>query len=177
MTEHRYHTISSTQGVFTVHLSGEIDSVAMPELHHVLKAYDGSQPGDVVVDLGEVTFMSSTGLAFIVALERACGRRGHTMALCNIPPATTRLLQITGLTRFLPEEGRTLSTEPRIRDGGVRPVRGEAEPPLPHDAAPSNRAETVASVESTRLFRGRRPGSHRHSSRDGSTRCHSPQSS
>jgi len=51
----------------------------------------------VIVDLGAVDFMDSSGLRSLVSAKSALEAQSRTMILTNPSPAITRVLQITGL--------------------------------------------------------------------------------
>ena len=50
------------------------------------------------LDLAGVTFLDSTGIGALVSLRNAAGDYGRTLVLRDPSPATTRLLQLTGLS-------------------------------------------------------------------------------
>jgi anti-sigma B factor antagonist len=104
MTDLRCYTIECEQGTFLVCLYGEIDIATRQDLREVVEAYAASLPCDVVIDLAAVSFLDTTGLVFLVTLDRVVREHGHTLTLRHVPPAVRRALQIVGLGRFLPEE-------------------------------------------------------------------------
>ena len=84
-----------------VAVSGEVDIETAPRLRRTLvDAAGAGQP--VVVDLGAVTFMDSSGLAALIVAQRAATAAGSTIELENVPPAVRRLLSLTGMDTFLP---------------------------------------------------------------------------
>ena len=56
----------------TVHLSGEIDIANVRRPREALIALDDESVGEIVIDLAAVSFMSSCGLAVLVATSRRC---------------------------------------------------------------------------------------------------------
>lgn len=87
-------------GAVVLEVSGEIDMLTAPRLREaVWSALDG-RPGVVVVDLLEVTFLGSSGLAVLVeAQQRAVERTA--LRIVATGAATMRPLQITGLDRHV----------------------------------------------------------------------------
>jgi anti-sigma B factor antagonist len=61
-------------------------------------------PGSVVVlDLGAVTFMDSTGLGALLAVTELAGERNSRLTLRReLSPAVERLLELSGLEKTLP---------------------------------------------------------------------------
>jgi anti-sigma B factor antagonist len=56
----------------------------------------------VVIDLRQLTFMDSTGVAALVAADRYARRDGWSLAIVKGPPQVQRVLEICGLTEVLP---------------------------------------------------------------------------
>ena len=80
-------------------LSGEIDFSIAPDLREVGPGLAASvAPGRLVVDLGDVTFIDSSGLGALVALRNTADARGATLVLVHLRPAITRFFEIAGVT-------------------------------------------------------------------------------
>ena len=56
---------------------------------------------DVVLDLGEVTFVDSSGLSVFVAAYKAGVKHRHTVVLDPVPQFLERVLKVTGLGSLL----------------------------------------------------------------------------
>lgn len=82
-------------------LAGEIDASTTPSLTAAF--LDGpSDPGEVVaVDVGEVTFMDSSGLRAFILLAQQAAESGRTVALCRTPPQLQRLIKLAGADDIL----------------------------------------------------------------------------
>lgn len=89
-----------------LHASGDIDMTSAPELTDVgMQALDTGEPSGVTVDLAAVTFIDSSGLSALIALNRHARQSGRSFALRAVPPAAERVLSLTGLgTVFRTEE-------------------------------------------------------------------------
>nr|WP_239028918.1 STAS domain-containing protein [Pseudonocardia acidicola] len=83
--------------VVLLSVGGEVDTLTAPELAHGLtELLDTDAAATAVVDLGEVSFLASSGLAVLIrAAHRAEGqeRRLHLVAGSR---AVTRPLEVTG---------------------------------------------------------------------------------
>ncbi|HJQ41930.1 MAG TPA: STAS domain-containing protein [Jatrophihabitantaceae bacterium] len=56
----------------------------------------------VVIDLGDVTFLDSSGLGALVTIRTEAIDAGKDVRLRNVPPRVARVLAITGLTDAFP---------------------------------------------------------------------------
>jgi anti-sigma B factor antagonist len=83
-------------GALVVHVVGEIDTLTAPILRAQL---DDHLPAVklLVLDLSQVTFLGSAGLAVLVAAKDDADRRGHTLRLVPGSRIVTRALEATGL--------------------------------------------------------------------------------
>jgi len=81
----------------TLAVSGEVDIATVEEfLTEARECLDG--PVEVCqIDLGDVTFIDSSGLGALVRIRAAAHDRGKQVVLTNVPAAVGRLLDVTGL--------------------------------------------------------------------------------
>lgn len=81
-----------------LHASGDIDMTSAPELTDIgLRTLDTGAPSGVTVDLSAVTFLDSSGISALVAVNRHALENGQTFTLRAVPPAADRVLTLTGL--------------------------------------------------------------------------------
>jgi anti-sigma B factor antagonist len=78
--------------------SGEIDIQTSPLLADKLRSVLDQGFSSVVVDLGAVTFLDSTGLSVLVTGLKQCRAAGGDFRLTDPQPNVRRVLEITGLT-------------------------------------------------------------------------------
>ncbi len=98
----RIETLQSGSGT-TIKLTGELDSATCSELlERFEQAAAAPDFRELVIDLEEVSFIDSSGMRAIIALERRAKEGGLTLALMPPPPAVTELLRVTGITDRLP---------------------------------------------------------------------------
>jgi anti-anti-sigma factor len=82
-------------------LSGEIDLSSAPELERELSEMENEKPGRILIDLGNVSFMDSTGLALMLRAQQTAQANGHQLCLRPGSSQVQRLFEITGaLDRF-----------------------------------------------------------------------------
>jgi anti-sigma B factor antagonist len=85
-----------SQGV-RVRIMGELDLATAPELDRLLDGLADDRHDRVLLDLSDVKFMDSTGLASIVRAHRSADANGHRVALRRGSPQVQRLFEITGM--------------------------------------------------------------------------------
>lgn len=89
---------TSTVGSATVvSVRGELDLHTAPELDAALKQVAASQAPILVVDLGGVEFMDSTGLSTIVAAVAASRRYGGQVRVVAATDKIKKVFTLTGV--------------------------------------------------------------------------------
>ncbi|MCU1351145.1 MAG: Anti-sigma factor antagonist [Acidimicrobiales bacterium] len=86
----------------TISLVGDIDPATAPQLEACIE--DALTDADVtrlVLDLGAVDFIDSSGLRVFVAAREQLRSRSGELVLRSPSPTTERLLDITGLTEIV----------------------------------------------------------------------------
>jgi len=93
-------------GRVVVQPRGELDMATQEELRAALKraAAEGSL---VVLDLGELRFVDTSGLRLILETAEASRRDGFAFAVLPGAPAVQRLFEVAGVTELVPFEDRT----------------------------------------------------------------------
>lgn len=86
-------------------MRGEIDAVAIPSFAGCLDDVIAAGRSRLVLDMAEVEFIDSVGLAAIVAARRRMAAHGGSVSLRRPSPPVRKLLDIVGLTGFVPVEG------------------------------------------------------------------------
>ncbi len=87
-------------GVCVVRVAGDLDLAAIEDFIEVGRGSLG-RGESLELDLGDVTFIDSSGLGALVRLRKEAQKQGTPMHLTNVGDATERLLQLTGLTEIL----------------------------------------------------------------------------
>jgi anti-sigma B factor antagonist len=85
-----------------ISLCGELDLANVSTAETALQACFEDGPAPVIVDMRELEFIDSTGIALLVA---TLGRNEHGADVRFIPsrsPAVSRVLELTGLAERLP---------------------------------------------------------------------------
>jgi anti-anti-sigma factor len=85
---------------------GELDMATVPKLRRTLDELRDSGFDDLVLDLGGVRFMDSTGLRLLVAARSDVQAGGGRLRVLPGPRQVQRVFEITGLDRlFFPSGG------------------------------------------------------------------------
>lgn len=92
-------------------VAGEIDMDSAPQLLEAIVLAHQVAGTDVTLDLRDVTFMDSRGLAAMVTAQRHLAREEARLRLVNPRPAVAAVLEITGV-RSLFEAGDQVAAQP-----------------------------------------------------------------
>jgi anti-sigma B factor antagonist len=83
-----------------VKISGEIDVFTSPRLREMLLDIIENGGLHLVVDLGDVTFLDSTGLGVLVGIYHRLRARGGSMAFMGVNDRVRRVFHVTQLTKI-----------------------------------------------------------------------------
>lgn len=97
--------LSQDKGDLTVYLQGEID-------HHAARGMMLSldrevavrSPRHLTVDMGEVGFMDSSGIAVLLRAFRRMEEGGGTMSARRVPPQAKKVFSAAGLDKIISME-------------------------------------------------------------------------
>jgi anti-sigma B factor antagonist len=78
-------------------LKGELDLEHAYTFDEELKRVEALGPGCVCLDLRELAFLDSCGLARLVAARRRARKAGHRLVLVRGPAAVQRVFQLTAV--------------------------------------------------------------------------------
>ena len=92
----RFDVVRHGGDATVVHVVGEIDTLTAPVLRAQLDEHLPVVPL-LVLDLSDVTFLGSAGLAVLVAAKDAADARSHTLRLVCGSRIVVRALEATGL--------------------------------------------------------------------------------
>jgi anti-sigma B factor antagonist len=80
-----------------ISLQGELDMATVDHLDEAFELAAGSVPAVLLVDLRELTFMDSAGLAWLLGARERCRGMGCRLVLVRAGRSTQRLLQVAGV--------------------------------------------------------------------------------
>jgi anti-anti-sigma factor len=92
-------TVDSRGDGPVVTVRGEIDLDTSSELHAVLAGLDAT--GNVSLDLGDVSYIDSTGLRVLLTARDAAAQAGGNLRVSTMSSIVARLIEITGASDLL----------------------------------------------------------------------------
>lgn len=99
MTDDQSVSFEDGGSVLTVICRGELDLTTEQQLvERVTQAVQATSASAVVVDLGDVTFMDSSGLRALLACREHATGHGRTFAIGSCSDPVRRLLEVAGVT-------------------------------------------------------------------------------
>ena len=87
------------QNILTVRLTGRLDTITAPQLEAELRMID-PQISELVFDLEELVYLSSSGLRVIVTVQKKLAGYGK-MIIRNARGPVMEVFEITGFTEVL----------------------------------------------------------------------------
>lgn len=82
-------------------LSGELDHhAARKAMEEMEMAIDAAVPLKLVLDLGGVTFMDSSGIALLLRARSRMEALGGNLMVCHVPDQARRVLDAAGINRL-----------------------------------------------------------------------------
>jgi anti-anti-sigma factor len=101
LDEFRAAVASLTRELALVSVSGELDLHTAGCLEARIEEAGTVGTDTVVVDLSEISFIDSAGLAVLVRETKRLEGRGHSLVVVTNDPRTRRIVEVTGLNRVL----------------------------------------------------------------------------
>jgi anti-sigma B factor antagonist len=96
----RVTLVQHDQAIVLAYVVGEVDMLTGPSLQSHLDQALATRPERLIVDLSQVSFLGSTGLAVLINAQEAATCQGTTVQLRGIGRAAARVLQATNLASF-----------------------------------------------------------------------------
>lgn len=88
-----------TQGSATLFIvEGQVDMHTSPELRGHLRGALVNRASPLVVDLTDVAFIDSSGLATLIEALQAVGKYGGKLRLCGLSPEVRKLFDLAQLS-------------------------------------------------------------------------------
>jgi anti-sigma B factor antagonist len=80
-----------------IRLIGRLDITQSDEVESALSKDVQSGEGDMIINLGQITYISSSGIRIFVGMVRELGRQGRKLKLCNITPPVKKVFDVVEL--------------------------------------------------------------------------------
>ncbi|MCC6320251.1 MAG: STAS domain-containing protein [Phycisphaerales bacterium] len=87
----------TVDGATVVSPVGDVDLTASPVLRNELKRVHTSKPPRLVIDLSQVPYMDSSGVATLVEAMQISRKNGTKLVLCSMQPRVKSIFEIARL--------------------------------------------------------------------------------
>jgi anti-sigma B factor antagonist len=84
-------------GATVLRPKGDVDLSRAPSLREKISAAQRDQPDRLIIDLGEVPYMDSSGVATLVEALQVARRTGGKLVLCNLHEKVRSIFEIARL--------------------------------------------------------------------------------
>src|SRR4051794_24539841 len=74
--------------------AGDVDLTASPTLRQALRQVQAGRPAVLVIDLAQVAYMDSSGVATLVEAMQVARKNGTRMALCGLQDKVRSIFEI-----------------------------------------------------------------------------------
>ena len=94
--------VEDASGVTVLSPAGRIDSSNARQFEEsVVSALDAGS-GDVVIDLGQLAYISSAGLRVILLAAQKLKAKGKALKLCSLSPMILEVFEVSGFSKLIP---------------------------------------------------------------------------
>ena len=93
-------------------LRGRLDTAAVGEIELKFTSHTVPRAKPLLLDISEVTLLSSLGLRMLLTVAKALDRRGAKTAILSPQPAVREILNLSGFDKLMPvhnDEGTALA--------------------------------------------------------------------
>ena len=91
--------VSFENDVYTIAISGRIDTITAPELDQVFREVE-QKANKVIFDMNEVEYISSAGMRSIVTSHKAMSKKGG-LVLRGLTKNVSTVINLTGFNKVL----------------------------------------------------------------------------
>ena len=99
-------TVEKTGGQLILRFSGELDHhAAVGAVAEIAARIDLTLPRECVIDMENLSFMDSSGIAVVLKAYRHMEETGGRLTLRNVPPQPMRVLAAAGIDKLVCVEG------------------------------------------------------------------------
>lgn len=83
-----------------VRVSGDVDMTGSPRLRDEIRTAQDARPERIVIDLSEVQYMDSSGLATLVEAMKNAKSKGSLLVLCSMHDKVRGIFEIARLDQY-----------------------------------------------------------------------------
>lgn len=104
MSDHQFELqAEELGGALVIRVSGRIDGVNAQMFQTDLdqQATDSAESHAVILDLEDLTYISSAGLRSVLLLAKSLKGKNKQFALCSLPDTIQEIIEITGFDKII----------------------------------------------------------------------------
>ena len=94
--------VARKSGALVASVSGRIDGTNSKEFEDGLKSEISDDESIVVLDLENLTYISSAGLRAILLTAKHLGRRNAKFRISSVSPSVSEIFTVSGFDRIIP---------------------------------------------------------------------------
>ena len=92
--------VEEKNGTLISHVAGRVDSANAREFDQALNSAIGDHK-NVLLDLGDLSYISSSGLRILLLLAKSLRARGAKFALCSLSGPIREVFEISGFDQII----------------------------------------------------------------------------
>lgn len=96
--------VERKNGTLIAQVAGRVDSANAREFEQALSNAIGDD-SRVILDLGELSYISSSGLRVLLLVAKALRNKGAEFALCSLSDPIREVFEISGFDKIIPIYG------------------------------------------------------------------------
>ena len=93
--------LQSIDKITVIKISGRVDTYTVPALREQLNNANSNKPTFLLIDLTDVNFVDSSGLATFVQGMRFCRENGGDLCLCSPQQSVRMIFELTRLDKAI----------------------------------------------------------------------------
>ena len=95
-------TFSRDDDILTAVADGRVDGANAQEFQSELTEAINADDRGLVLDLGQITYISSAGLRVILLTAKALNRQDAELAVCSLTDSVKEVFEISGFDKIIP---------------------------------------------------------------------------
>lgn len=99
---HMEITSKSTKTAIVIYVDGDLTTASSPEAEAQIKEVLEGTAANVVINIGKVNFIASTGLRIILALGKRLNGEGLKLTVCSMNATTKSVFEMSGFSKLFP---------------------------------------------------------------------------
>jgi len=94
--------VEDANGTTVLSPAGRIDSSNARQFEEVVMKTLEAGTADMVIDLGDLSYISSAGLRVILLTAQKLKAKGKSLKLCSLSPMILEVFEVSGFSKLIP---------------------------------------------------------------------------